>query len=48
MTKRVTEQVTEQVTEEFIRTLSKNITDVDKLAELLNLPVEQVYKVLNE
>ena len=44
----VTKRVTEQVTEEFIRTLSKNITDVDKLAELLNLPVEQVYKVLNE
>ena len=51
MTKRVTEevtkQVTEQVTEEFIRTLFKNITDADKLAELLNLPVEQINKVLN-
>ena len=48
VTKRVTEQVTEQVTEEFIRTLSKNITDVDKLAELLNLPVEQINKVLDK
>ena len=48
VTKRVTEQVTEQVTEEFIRTLSKNITDVDKLAELLNLPVEQVNEVLDK
>ena len=48
VTKRVTEQVTEQVTEEFIRTLSKSITDVDKLAELLNLPVEQINKVLDK
>ena len=51
VTKRVTEevtaQVTEQVTEEFIRTLFKHITDADKLAELLNLPVEQINKVLN-
>ena len=44
----VTKRVTEQVTEEFIRTLSKNITDVDKLAELLNLPVEQVNEVLDK
>ena len=44
----VTKRVTEEVTEEFIRTLSKNITDVDKLAELLNLPVEQVNKVLDK
>ena len=42
------ELVTKRVTEEFIRTLSKNITDVDKLAELLNLPVEQINKVLDE
>ena len=42
------ELVTKQVTEEFIRTLSKSITDVDKLAELLNLPVEQINKVLNK
>ena len=48
VTKRVTEQVTEQVTEEFIRTLSKSITDVDKLAELLKLPVEQINKVLDK
>ena len=48
VTKRVTEEVTEQVTEEFIRTLSKSITDVDKLAELLNLPVEQINKVLDK
>ena len=48
VTKRVTAQVTEQVTEEFIRTLSKSITDVGKLAELLNLPVEQINKVLNK
>ena len=48
VTKQVTEQVTEQVIEEFIKTLSKTITDVDKLAELLNLPVEQVNKVLDE
>ena len=40
--------VTKRVTEEFIRTLSKSITDVDKLAELLNLPVEQINKVLDE
>lgn len=44
----VTKRVTEQVTEEFIRTLSKSITDVDKLAELLNLPVEQINKVLDK
>ena len=44
----VTKRVTEQVTEEFIRTLSKSITDVNKLAELLNLPVEQINKVLNK
>ena len=44
---RVTKQVTEQVTEEFIRTLFKSITDANKLAELLNLPVEQINKVLN-
>ena len=44
----MTKRVTEEVTEEFIRTLSKSITDVDKLAELLNLPVEQVYKVLDK
>ena len=42
------ELVTKRVTEEFIRTLSKNITDVDKLAELLNLPVEQINKVLDK
>ena len=48
VTEQVTEKVTEQVTEEFIRTLSKSITDVDKLAELLNLPVEQINKVLDE
>ena len=48
VTKQVTEQVTEQVIEEFIKTLSKTITDVDKLAELLNLPVEQINKVLNK
>ena len=48
VTKQVTEQVTEQVIEEFIKTLSKTITDVDKLAELLNLPVEQVNKVLDK
>ena len=42
------ELVTKRVTEEFIRTLSKSITDVDKLAELLNLPVEQINKVLNK
>ena len=48
VTEQVTAQVTDQVTEEFIRTLSKNITDVDKLAELLNLPVEQINKVLDE
>ena len=48
VTKQVTEQVTEQVIEEFIKTLSKTITDVDKLAELLNLPVEQINKVLDE
>lgn len=47
VTEEVTKQVTEQVTEEFIRTLFKNITDADKLAELLNLPVEQINKVLN-
>ena len=46
--KLVTKRVTEQVTEEFIRTLSKSITDVNKLAELLNLPVEQINKVLNK
>lgn len=44
----VTKRVTEQVTEEFIRTLSKSIADVDKLAELLNLPVEQINKVLDK
>ena len=44
----VTKRVTEEVTGEFIRTLSKSITDVDKLAELLNLPVEQVNKVLDK
>ena len=44
----VTKRVTEQVTEEFIRTLSKSITDVNKLAELLNLPVEQINKVLDK
>ena len=48
VTEEVTKRVTEQMTEEFIRTLSKNITDVDKLAELLNLPVEQINKVLDE
>ena len=48
VTEQVTEKVTEQVTEEFIRTLSKSITDVNKLAELLNLPVEQINKVLDE
>ena len=48
VTKQVTEQVTEQVIEEFIKTLSKTITDVDKLAELLNLPVEQINKVLDK
>ena len=42
------ELVTKRVTEEFIRTLSKSITDVDKLAELLNLPVEQINKVLDK
>ena len=48
VTEQVTERVTEQVTEDFIRTLSKSITDVNKLAELLNLPVEQINKVLDE
>ena len=48
VTEQVTERVTEQVTEEFIKTLSKTITDVDKLAELLNLPVQQINKVLDE
>ena len=47
VTEEVTKQVTEQVTEEFIRTLFKSITDANKLAELLNLPVEQINKVLN-
>ena len=42
------EQVTERVTEQFIRNLHKKITDVDKLAELLELPVEQVKKALNK
>ncbi len=52
VTKRVTEQVTEQVseqmTEQFIRSLYKKITDIDKLADLLELPVEQVQKALNK
>ena len=42
------EQVTERVTEQFIRNLHKKIIDVDKLAELLELPVEQVKKALNK
>ena len=43
----VTKRVTEQVSEQFIRSLYKKITDVDKLADLLELPVEQVKKLLN-
>ena len=48
VTKQVTEKVTEQMTEQFIRSLYKNITDINKLAELLGLPVEQVRTVLNK
>ena len=48
VTKQVTEQVSEQMTEQFVRSLYKKITDIDKLADLLELPIEQIQKALNK
>ena len=44
----VTKEVTEQVTEQFIQSLYKNIHDINKIAELLNLPIEQIKKVISK
>ena len=48
VTKQVTEQVTEKVTEQIIQNLYDSIKDIDELASLLKMPVEQVEKALKK
>ena len=45
---RVTEQVTEQITTQIIKNLYDTIKDVEKIASLLKMPVEQVERAIKK
>ena len=48
ITEQVTEQVTEQITTQIIKNLYDTIKDVEKIAALLKMPVEQVERVIKK
>ena len=45
---RVTERVTEQVTEQLICNAYKNVGDLEKVSEILGVPVETVRKAVGK
>lgn len=48
VTKQVTEQVTEQITTQIIKNLYDTIKDIEKIASLLKMPVEQVERAIKK